>query len=283
MIYDSIERSFMLFINDFLKVYRLNLNNLLGLYKMAAYDNHPCFPQPDSEGISLWKYMDFTKFISLITYQKIFLCRSDLFDDPFEGTFPRKIIEYVHGIHSGDIDETIAKFIKSVYKFNKFARQHTYISCWHANDFESAAMWELYSKNDASVAIETTYADLKKLLPLDAMIGMVKYIDYDSDTFPLDNTFYPFTHKRKSFEHEREVRFLIQKIPYNSEGDEVNFQEMVSPNVIPVDVDVSSFVKKIHLSPRAPEWMLTLLQDVVKKYSIDVEVRRSNLYLSPVY
>lgn len=50
------------------------------------------------------------------------------------------------------------------------------------------------------------------------MIGLVKYIDYDKDVFPLDNTFYPFTHKRKSFEHEREVRFLIQNLPITAEG-----------------------------------------------------------------
>lgn len=250
---------------------------------MAEYDNHPCFPQPSSDDISLWKYMDFTKFMALVTYQKIFLCRSDLFDDPYEGTFPRKIIEYVHNMNESDIDESTSEYIKQMYTFNKNVRKHTYISCWHANDFESAAMWDLYSKNDASVAIETTYVDIKNLLPPEAMIGLVKYIDYDKDVFPLNNTFYPFTHKRKSFEHEREVRFLIQNLPINAEGTSLDFNNAIAPNVIPIDVDVSSFVKKIHLSPRAPEWMLNLLKDIVIKYSINIEVRRSNLYISPIY
>lgn len=250
---------------------------------MANYDNHPCFPQPNSDDISLWKYMDFTKFISLVNYQQIFLCRSDLFDDPYEGTFPTKIIEYVHNINEMGIDKSTSEYVRQIYDFNKYVRKHTYISCWHANNFESAAMWDLYSKNDASVAIETTYADLKKLLPSDAMIGLVKYIDYDNDVFPLENTFYPFTHKRKSFEHEREVRFLIQRLPLNSEKNKVEFDNAVAPNVIPIDANINSFVKKIHLSPRAPEWMLNLLKDVVSKYSISVEVRRSNLYISPIY
>lgn len=57
----------------------------------------------------------------------------------------------------------------------------------------------------------------------------------------------------------------------------------MTPNVISIDVDINKFVKKIHLSPRSPEWMLNLLQDIVNKYSINVEVRRSNLYISPVY
>lgn len=250
---------------------------------MASYDNHPCFPQPGSDDISLWKYMDFTKFMALVTYQKIFLCRSDLFDDPYEGTFPRKIIEYVHNMKESDSDEGTSEFIKLMYNFNRNVRKHTYISCWHANDFESAAMWDLYSKNDASVAIETTYADIKNILPSDAMIGLVKYIDYDKDVFPIENSLYPFTHKRKSFEHEREVRFLIQRLPINTEENKVDFNNAVAPNVIPVDVDVNLFVKRIHLSPRAPEWMLSLLKDIVIKYSINVEVRRSNLYISPIY
>ncbi|PLM92130.1 hypothetical protein CWN47_23445, partial [Klebsiella variicola] len=82
---------------------------------------------------------------------------------------------------------------------------------------------------------------------------------------------------------EREVRFLIQNLPINAEGTSLDFNNAIAPNVIPIDVDISSFVKKIHLSPRAPEWMLNLLKDIVIKYSINVEVRRSNLYISPIY
>ncbi|NPE61196.1 DUF2971 domain-containing protein [Dickeya dadantii] len=250
---------------------------------MAATTDHPCFPQPISDDVSLWKYMDFTKFMSLITYQKIFACRSDLFDDPYEGTYPRRIVKSLQDVEGNDSGNSDAKSLRYIYDFNLNLRKHTYISCWHANNFESAAMWDLYSKNDASVAIETTYADLRNLLPPEAFIGLVNYIDYDKDIFPINNAFYPFTHKRKSFEHEREVRFLIQKIPIDVKRNRVDFDNCVAPAVISIDANINSFVKKIHLSPRAPEWMLNLLRDVIKKYSINVEVRRSNLYISPIY
>ncbi|HGP0623457.1 TPA: hypothetical protein ACKPX6_000992 [Serratia marcescens] len=249
---------------------------------MTATTDHECFSQPKSESTPLWKYMDFTKFMALITYQKLYACRSDLFDDPYEGTYPRKIIKYVHELKEDDTENS-AKIARAIYEFNKNVRKATYINCWHANDFESAAMWDLYSKNDASVAIETTYADLKEILPSEAMLGMVNYIDYDKEIFPMGNLFYAFTHKRKSFEHEREVRFLIQRLPIDKEKNRVDFDGVVTPNVIPIDIDINKFVKKIHLSPRSPEWMLNLLQDVVKRYSIDIEVRRSNLYISPIY
>lgn len=249
---------------------------------MTATTDHECFTQPKTENISLWKYMDFTKFMALITYQKLYACRSDLFDDPYEGTYPRKIMKYIQELKEEEVEDN-AKFARAIYDFNKKLRKATYISCWHANDFESAAMWDLYSKNDASVAIETTYSDLKNILPSEAMLGLVNYIDYDKEIFPMGNVFYAFTHKRKSFEHEREVRFLIQNLPIDKKNNKVDFDCAVTPNVIAIDVDINKFVKKIHLSPRSPEWMLNLLQDIVNKYSINVEVRRSNLYISPVY
>lgn len=250
---------------------------------MAANTDHPCFPQPNFEGIALWKYMDFTKFMSLITHQKLFACRSDLFDDPYEGTYPRRIIKFINENQENENDKKSSEYARLMYNFNKNIRRHTYISCWHANDFESAAMWDLYSKNDASVAIETTYADLRSALPSEALLGLVNYIDYDKDVFPMNNAYYPFTHKRKSFEHEREVRFLIQNLPIDKESNKMDFSNAAAPNVIPIDVDLNKFIKRIHLSPRSPEWMLNLLQEIVKKYSITVEVRRSNLYISPIY
>lgn len=249
---------------------------------MTATTDHECFTQPNTESIPLWRYMDFTKFMSLITHQKLFACRSDLFDDPYEGTYTRGIINYIQELKEDD-NENDTKTLKLIYDFNKKLRKATYISCWHANEFESAAMWDLYSKNDASVAIETTYADLKHILPSEAYLGLVNYIDYDKEAFPIGNVFHAFTHKRKSFEHEREVRFLIQRLPFDKDNNRVDFDNIITPNVIPITVDINKFVKRIHLSPRSPEWMLNLLQDIVKRYSIDVEVRRSDLYTTPIY
>lgn len=76
------------------------------------------------------------------------------------------------------------------------------------NEYESAAMWKLYSKTNESIAIETTYCKLKNVLPNDIMIGKVRYIDFEKDTINPTNVFNSFLHKRKSFEHENEVRII---------------------------------------------------------------------------
>lgn len=96
-----------------------------------------------------------------------------------------------------------------MYNFNKYVRKYIYISCWYVNEFELVVMWDFYSKNDVFVVIEIIYVEIKNLLLLEVMIGLVKYIDYDKDVFLFDNIFYFFIYKRKLFEYEREVRFLI--------------------------------------------------------------------------
>jgi hypothetical protein len=40
------------------------------------------------------------------------------------------------------------------------SRQWTYANSWHLNEFESAAMWELYLKTPEGIALETTFLTL---------------------------------------------------------------------------------------------------------------------------
>lgn len=55
------------------------------------YKEHPVFQQPNNENIKIWRYMDFTKFMSLLDTKKLFFTRADKFEDPFEGSWPKKI------------------------------------------------------------------------------------------------------------------------------------------------------------------------------------------------
>ena len=49
------------------------------------YEPHPnLYPPPD--GAVLWRYMDFTKFVSLLERKALFFCRPDRLGDLFEGS-----------------------------------------------------------------------------------------------------------------------------------------------------------------------------------------------------
>ena len=132
-------------------------------------------------------------------------------------------------------------------------------------------MWKLYSANVTNaVAIETTYQRMYQALGEDPYIdiGKVKYIDYKKQFSHIGCG--AFWYKRKSFEHEREVRALIRNHENTGKG--------ISQ---PVDLDV--LIKKVYVSPYAPEWFAQVVRDVVNKYNLDKPVVYSSMQEQPFY
>ena len=142
-------------------------------------------------------------------------------------------------------------------------------------------MWDLYAKTNEAVAIETTYQKLKNVLPKKVFLGLVKYIDYESEWLPEGNSFYPFTHKRKSFEHEKEVRAVIQELPSNEKGIEVGKQN--NQLGVSVPIALNDLIATIHVAPTAPAWLAELVTEVSIKYDLSATVRKSDLYSEPVF
>ena len=157
------------------------------------------------------------------------------------------------------------------------------VSCCHWNEYESAAMWRLYSRERDGIAIRTDFDSLSKSLigTSDTYIGSVSYVDYDSTFIREDNLFAPYMYKRKSFEHEREVRALIAKLPSNNEGT------VVIPDTPAVGVyeptDLSILVKEIVVGPYAEDWFLRLVESVASGYGLEAAVSRSSDSQEPVW
>lgn len=248
---------------------------------MAANIDHPCFKQPENTNARLWKYMDFTKFVSLISSSNIFLCRSDLFKDPYEGSFPKGNINLKDQLFSAIPPEHRENVMKRFYDHAKWSRQWTYISCWHMNQHESAAMWDLYAKTEEAIAIETTYDKLMSSLPNDSLLGLVNYIDYENSLIPMNNAYYPYMNKRMSFEHEKEARIVMQKLPLNEGGFDINLVNDKSGEF--VNVDLNHLIDNIYVSPSASDWLTDLVAEVSKKYSLNASIIKSNLYVDPVF
>jgi len=119
------------------------------------YKEHANFKTPTAA--KLWRYMDLSKLIALLHSGCLFFARADRLGDPWEGaaspvsvTF-RKVLVTETGLDY----QRLADIYKST-------RRHTYISCWHENPNESAAMWKLYLKSDEGIAIQTTFERLRE-------------------------------------------------------------------------------------------------------------------------
>lgn len=245
-------------------------------------------PDPKS---NLWRFMDFTKYVSLLNTKSLYFCRADKFDDPFEGAkgitknkpkwdqfyiqFFKDVIshppeEVDSKLNDYEIEEKAQDLLKSMEQSGKNIRKWSYINCWHENEHESEAMWHLYSNFiDNAIAIKTTYDDLYMSLGKNPSIdiGRMKYIDYNKEFAGPNEAFW---RKRKSFEHECEVRLLVMDHECQDEG-----------KLIPCDL--SKMIKSVIVSPTAPDWFVELVNDVNTKYELRINAIKSSLLKEPFY
>lgn len=226
----------------------------------------------------VWRYMDLERFISLLHTRSIHLCRMDKFKDPWEGSWPAPIIESIRNVmlqtaslQNASEDHTILGLTRSLRKAN-------FISCWHESASESAALWDLYS-GKSGVAIQSTVGRLVDSIddPKDFFVGRVKYIDFDTESVPQLNLLLPTFLKRKSFEHEREVRILHWDPPADlGATDHYPVSKSLS-------ADPSALIERLYISPDSPAWLAAALSDVCQKYGLSTQAIRSSLYDPQVY
>ncbi|MFK7161829.1 hypothetical protein V6U78_12365 [Marinospirillum sp. MEB164] len=250
------------------------------------YEDHSTFIQPSDEEVKVWRYMDFTKFVSLIDSRRLYFTRADKFEDPFEGSWPKINVlarEFVPEDIPEEAREKYLETMRSIGEINKHWPRYQAINCWHINDYESAAMWKLYLKSDEGIAIQSTYTKLKKSLIDEEKIflGKVEYIDYDREHIDDRNIFGPFVHKRKSFAHEQEVRALVSKWPTGEKG--IDFTQETIGHGLQIRVDIETLIERIFIAPSAPSWFANLVSAVVNRYGYKFEVVHSKLNDSPVF
>ncbi|EGW39081.1 hypothetical protein [Desulfosporosinus sp. OT] len=249
-------------------------------FNIGKYDNNQ----------KVWRYLDFTKFISLMDSEKLFLARADSFtDDPFEGSYPIKNIESRKSIPGITSDLLI-----ELERVNKKFKEYVYINCWHANDYESAAMWNLYLKSNEGLTVQTSLGRLARSIKNDRdyilHIHEIKYIDYSKDGFNDNNVMEAFCHKRKSFEHEREIRLIRTLLQYSEANDILNDpKNIIVQGGLAIDVDLDILVENIFIAPNAPGWFIDLVKAVLIRYdliyntSLFSRVRKSDLRFDPIF
>lgn len=242
--------------------------------------------QPNSDYIisnkkaKIWRYMDFTKFIDLLENQTLFLTRSDKFLDPFEGTFPKINSLKRQEVYAGKIPENIlinlTKFYDEQFKNTK---KFTFINCWHLNEYESAGMWKVFLKSNEGIAIQSTVDKLIESLehtPERVSIGEVQYLDYKKDWMNESNILFPYFHKRKSFDYEKEIRVVHQDLPTKDDILDLEAPPLHEMG-FNIKIDINKLIENIYVSPDSPSWLFELTQKVIQRYNIHASVLQSEL------
>lgn len=244
------------------------------------YKEHTSFTSIDDNN-KLWRYMDFSKFIDILENNSLFFTRADKFEDKFEGSYPKgNKIEWEKR-QRGKYDDNFKEFINWQSLVIKKLRKYTCISCWHANEFESDAMWKLYSQSNEAIAIQSSFGRLKKSFDDESKnvyIGKVNYIDYDKECIN-ESCLYNFVlNKRKSFIHEQEVRAVVGLADFTQiKRPNCDLKETPPDFGVNINVNLEELVEKIYISPLAPKWFADLVKKVIKRYGYDFEVNYSKL------
>jgi hypothetical protein len=184
---------------------------------------------------------------------QLLLTRVDLMKDEFEGSVTRGVYEAWRREYPAEIERMFGA-----------ARRMMYVSCWHANNDESEAMWRLYCGNQGGVALRTSYATLDRCTHPEAFIGEISYIDFSSsDRLPADNNYFtPFMYKRLAFRHEQEVRVVMwrrtSRLPARDEGE---------PPTMGLDWNIGEAIENVFVSPYAPEWYRDVVEGVLQKFA----------------
>ncbi|MBW3520229.1 hypothetical protein [Flavobacterium sp. NKUCC04_CG] len=210
----------------------------------------------------IWKYIDLSKFLDLLLAKKMFMSRSDKFEDQYEGTFSEPTYEEIKKIA---IDKP--EFID----FYKSHRKNVVISSWHINEYESFAMWQIFTKNNEGLAIQSTLGRLQKALEsedrIQQYIGEVNYIDYKKEHIPFDDFFFPFLFKRKSFQYEKEIRVISDVTPLNLSVNDG----------IKIHIDIHELIEKIYIHPKSENWYKKLVLELMNRLDFGFEIEKSDL------
>lgn len=248
---------------------------------------HYCFKEPSRGDAKIWRYLSLPKFLDLIQSRQLYFARADSLRemDRQEGVYHTDFSKNLLAkLSAGEMSlpedfgiakEAYLKLQQQVNDYNEnFEIRNVFVNCWHISDFENFAMWKIYSEQ-YGVGIQTTFQTLYESFGDDkwnffnekcrVYLGQVIYIDKQSTAIPEGNMFWPYMHKRVEFEFERELRCVVSHMGYEDRGVRVN-------------VDVTRLTHAIHVSPFAPSWFKSVVEDACHKYGIDAgRVRQSIL------
>ncbi|MHB1128307.1 MAG: hypothetical protein ACYC2T_15445 [Bacillota bacterium] len=206
----------------------------------------------------------------MLDEQALYFCRLDRLHDKWEGVYAKAMLEYwAKYLPAEDGKVNILKQLL----IEKIIPSH-FVNCWFMSDYESDAMWRLYSHNNEGIAIKSTIGRIKNSFERTKeriWIGKADYIDYDQWQPPegeVSKPFLwmePFFWKRLSFIYERELRALADIGNQSADGFNVS-------------VNLDELVDEIYVFPDSQDWFLGLVKTIYKKYGYnDKKVKRSSL------
>jgi len=254
-----------------------------------VYEDEIPIETPDNNQ-KIWRYMDFSKYVDLLTTSELHFARADKFEDPYDCSAMQFFGEPYKQLSLANPQGK-----ERTCQVNTFERLFVYLNCWHMNDVESAALWRLYSENKyETIAIQTTFgkfeSEIKNKWSRDGIrISKIKY-DPENAGEPIDGGRLfsslgreNIVYKRKSFEYEQELRaFIFQGFDKFKENytlqNEAHLEKLMKerPEYIRIKITPSDLIEKVYVSPHAKDLFVELVKNVSGE--LKDRVQKSDLY-----
>jgi hypothetical protein len=115
---------------------------------------------------TVWRYLTFPKYISLLTYHAIWFSKLSILTDRFEGAIPeiadREMRERLLAWQIAKDNPDFAAQITTANQKNvEDGRELMLANCWFCDDIESKSMWEEYAGGSEALAVTSTIRRLQ--------------------------------------------------------------------------------------------------------------------------
>lgn len=241
-----------------------------------------------TENYQVVKYMDLTKFVSLLQRKSLFFCRLDKLEDHFEGTTAKSNWQRRYDFYATQhlrsekfkklSEEEILKDVEEHFEADKKMKALKTICCWNISNSESAALWKIYSNFNQGIMITSKVSSIIeafKQTKEDIDLSEVKYINHSFDEMPDGNTMFPVIHKHKAYSYEKELR-LIHTVDFgNGLIYDWSKEEIEQGKYIGLDLD--KLIDEIILSPYSPSWYVKLIENLCETYGLKTIIMKSEL------
>jgi hypothetical protein len=241
---------------------------------------------------NIWRYMDFSKYVDLLTTSELHFARADKFEDPYDCSAMQFLVDAYKQLPPAPPEGK-----EWTRKVNTFGRLFVYLNCLHISDDPSAALWRLYSENKyETIAIQTICSKLKSETetkwPRDGI--SISKVKYDPENAGETDEHFPgcrilsasgwedIIYKRPSFAHEKELRAFIyqrgDKVMELPLRNEAHLEKLMKkrPEYIRIKITPSDLIEKVYVSPLATDWFVELVMNVSGE--LKDRVLKSDLY-----
>jgi|SRR5208283_4582675 len=232
------------------------------------YRKHSDLKEPKNQQ-RLWRYLKCERLLELINEGNLYFPHITRMTDKWEGLLTTRTEEKLfwseYAIYKS---AELAKISIEQYEKHKDA---FYINCWHMNMHESYLMWKVYG--DRGCAIQTTCERIMTSFhnsPAEISGGIVKYIDYEREQFPLGNAFWSVSHKDIPYKDEREFRLFYWKLSLPNQA--LPFEE----TGVKVAVDAGILIENIYINP-STLFVTDKLAEAVTNKSLSCEIKKSRI------